>query len=512
MSQPFDKVAAVEYGKFVDAAYTMFEEKPAPPNPLQPTPNIPTGYTLVAWLNMADFFLNDDTPKFYGFIAQENANAKSFVVAIRGTEGFMEWWDDFQFIKTPFVRVPGAGSVATGFLKIYDTLAVVPVPALGLGGGPGASLPGKFSEQVAQLVHAAAALSGGGSSLSDLSSAQVVVTGHSLGSALCTLYVMENTTSGTVRNPTICTFASPRVGDGTFVAAFNALGLTSWRVVNKPDLVPNLPPDFFGYGHVNAQTLVDSTGKVKSTLGCAHAMATYLSMLDPTLSVDTGCAPAPEDSDLAPDGGGGGAPLGGGSAPTARATLQPLVEPLGHPSLTPLIDVFNQIGMQYQIDPCLLAAIAEAESSWNKLRVSFDGNYGRGLMQIDAGYHSFAEQNVVYEVPTRWVTGGKRTGKAVDVAASVANGALVFDAHENVRYACTALLGPAFAHFAGRADTEVCVIASYNAGVGGVDDAIARGDSPESATYDPNYVQKITNSYSWLGATSRANASSNTSS
>ncbi|MBD5634080.1 MAG: transglycosylase SLT domain-containing protein [Candidatus Eremiobacteraeota bacterium] len=187
--------------------------------------------------------------------------------------------------------------------------------------------------------------------------------------------------------------------------------------------------------------------------------------------------------------------------------MQQLVEPLTHPSLSPLVDVFNTIGKEFDIDPCLLAAIAEEESTWNKLAVSFDGNYGRGLMQIDAGFHPFADQGVVYVEPVQWVNGGGRSGKAVDVAASVKNGALVFDAHSNLRYACSNLLAPAFAHFAGRADCDVCVIASYNAGVAGVDAALAQGRTPESATFDPSYVAKITASHAWLLKTSAANGS-----
>jgi hypothetical protein len=47
-----------------------------------------------------------------------------------------------------------------------------------------------------------------------------------------------------LRLSTSFSFASPKVGDQTFVGAFNQLGLTSWRVVNKQDIVPHLPPLF----------------------------------------------------------------------------------------------------------------------------------------------------------------------------------------------------------------------------------------------------------------------------
>ena len=35
--------------------------------------------------------------------------------------------------------------------------------------------------------------------------------------------------------------------------AFNGLVLTSWRVVNAPDLVPKLPPQILGFTHVNSR-------------------------------------------------------------------------------------------------------------------------------------------------------------------------------------------------------------------------------------------------------------------
>lgn len=184
-----------------------------------------------------------------------------------------------------------------------------------------------------------------------------------------------------------------------------------------------------------------------------------------------------------------------------------LTDPLGHPSLSPLIQAFNEIGDEYGVDPCLLAAFAYEESCWNKLAVSFDGNFGRGLMQIDAGWHDFAEQKIVYVTPTRYVTGAGRTGKAVDVAASVAAGAPVFDAHLSLAYACENLIVPALRHFQSRANQVECAIAAYNAGVGAVDDAFARGRGPESATYSSGYIHTILRERETLADLSRKNAS-----
>ena len=99
---------------------------------------------------------------------------------------------------------------------------------------------------------------------------------------------MENAKTSGIANPMLCTFASPLVGDQSFASAFDALGLTSWRIANRPDVVPYLPPAIIGFSHVDALHQVDSSGLVRPTESCRHAMRTYLSLLDVSLS------PAPE--------------------------------------------------------------------------------------------------------------------------------------------------------------------------------------------------------------------------
>jgi hypothetical protein len=120
-------------------------------------------------------------------------------------------------------------------------------------------------------------------------SAAIEVAGHSLGAALATLYTLDNAYTGKINNPALCMFASPAVGDSTFTTAFNGLGLTSWRVVNAPDLVPKLPPQLLGFTHVDTLQQYSSTGKVTPSLACWHALATYLSLIDPTLQPDPSC-------------------------------------------------------------------------------------------------------------------------------------------------------------------------------------------------------------------------------
>ena len=132
--------------------------------------------------------------------------------------------------------------------------------------------------------------------------ASVEVTGHSLGAALATLYVMENAKTEQLANPALCTFASPLVGDATFAAAFKALGLTSWRVDNAQDLVTKIPPAILGFVHVNTEVPVSSAGKVMPFATCWHALVTYLSLIDPTKQPDPGCRlwPAAQPASVAP--------------------------------------------------------------------------------------------------------------------------------------------------------------------------------------------------------------------
>ena len=93
----------------------------------------------------------------------------------------------------------------------------------------------------------------------------VFVTGHSLGGALATLFACELGQSASGPGPardvtvTMYNFGSPRVGDGAFCDAYNALVPDSVRVVNRADLVPTLPA-LLGYRHVERGVRVSVGG------------------------------------------------------------------------------------------------------------------------------------------------------------------------------------------------------------------------------------------------------------
>ena len=274
VSNPFNPKAAILYGQFVKAAYSMYD--PATLTP-PPSADFPAGYQLTAWVTMRDFILGSTDPVFYGFIAQSMTDATQFVLAIRGTSNGVEWWDDFNAaIKTPF-KVPGCGSVGAGFARIYETLEVIERPT-GAATAPAVARSlkpiGGFCQQVAALVRrhvAATARATAGDA-----SGSIEITGHSLGAALATLYTLENALTDKIPNPGLCTFASPFVGDSAFAAAFNGLGLTSWRIVNAPDIVPKSStrdPRLYACQHVAALQFLRQSAAVADLL----ARSGYLS-------------------------------------------------------------------------------------------------------------------------------------------------------------------------------------------------------------------------------------------
>jgi len=281
-----DLIAAVRYGQLVQAAYEMYYADPNNITPAQPS-NFPRGFRLSAWIHMRDFILGSTGPKFYGVIAQSEANTNQFVLAIRGTANGLEWWDDANAaVKTTF-RDPDAGSVASGFARIYDTLEVVDSGPQAAAAPIAPQSMKSFARQVSALVRYHAAAPAQLSSVPP--AASVAVTGHSLGAALATLYAMDNAHSDQLPMPLLCTFASPRVGDARFAASFNELGLASWRVVNAPDIVPHFPPEFLGFSHIDTLQQFSSSGKVRSSPECWHSLSTYLSLINTALQPDPGC-------------------------------------------------------------------------------------------------------------------------------------------------------------------------------------------------------------------------------
>ena len=273
-----DPATAVTWGPFIQAAYEQYVSDPGEVNPSS-IKNMPAGYTLVRTIQMTDFFGPVQTRVFYGFVAVGGA-PKTAVVALRGTASNTEWWDDLHWDLVPFAQVSSGGKVAQGFYDIYNTLGTM-TP----GQQQGTPAPGAFAAEVSRAVASGFA--------ADLDPGlPTVACGHSLGGALGTLLVAD-VTANTPLKPQAWTFASPRVGDAIFAARYGGLSTVSWRIYNQVDVVPYFPIDTSGgYQPVTTGYAINSLGKAHWSLGCAHALNTYLHVLSPpTVPLDPACKP-----------------------------------------------------------------------------------------------------------------------------------------------------------------------------------------------------------------------------
>jgi triacylglycerol lipase len=272
-----DPVTAVTWGPFIQAAKAQYASDPGQVNPAT-IKNMPAGYTLVRTIQMTNFFGPVRSRVFYGFVAV-GGDPKTAVAALRGTVSGMEWWDDFHWDLVPFTQVPGGGKVARGFYDIYTSFGTM-TP------GQQQSTPGIIAADVAR-----AATSGLAAGL-DPGALPLVVCGHSLGGALATLLVADLAANTSLR-PQAWTFASPKAGDAAFAARYAALSTVSWRIYNQADVVPYVPFDASdNYQPVTTGYAINSLGKAKWSLSCAHALNTYLHVLSPaTVPLEPACSP-----------------------------------------------------------------------------------------------------------------------------------------------------------------------------------------------------------------------------
>jgi triacylglycerol lipase len=269
---------AVTWGPFIQAASAQFASDPAQVNPAS-IKNMPAGYTLVRTIQMTDSIGPVHSRVFYGFVAV-GGTPQTAVVALRGTATNIEWWNDFMWDLVPFNQVPNGGKVAQGFHDIYNTFGTMT---------PGQQQPAPGPRTFAASI--AQAATEGLAAEVDPAGLPVVVTGHSLGAALATLLVAD-LNANTPLKPQAWTFASPNVGDAVFAARYAAMSTVSWRIYNQVDVVPYFPVDVFeNYQSVTTGYAINSLGKAKWSLGCAHSLNTYLHVLSPaTVPLDPACS------------------------------------------------------------------------------------------------------------------------------------------------------------------------------------------------------------------------------
>jgi hypothetical protein len=210
---------------------------------------------------------------FFGFVAQSNSDANLYVAAIRGTDGIVEWVIDAEFVPVPHPRHPGC-TVEQGFWNIYQTMSLAN-PATGV------TTHQNAGEGIEEIVGA---------------TGKIVVTGHSLGSALAT-YLAEDLSERLPAKVSACLFASPRTGNLAWAALFNK-NVGDYRLFNYIlDIVTHVPTLSIGFAVLPSVTVIQpATAKagIELSLLCNHHVICYCAMIDnsvarPTIPVDAAC-------------------------------------------------------------------------------------------------------------------------------------------------------------------------------------------------------------------------------
>jgi triacylglycerol lipase len=171
----------------------------------------------------------------FGFVATgkfiQGVERETFI-CFRGTHFLEEWIKDADLPMMDYRFRPSSGRAHIGFQAVYETIRDSVLKSL---------------EKAGKLP--------------------LTIVGHSLGGALATICALDTAISDfAIAPPQIFPIASPRVGDGEFRNEFDVQLPNCIRIVNKPDIVPNvplplprLPPPFpqLDYRHVGVAAVVD---------------------------------------------------------------------------------------------------------------------------------------------------------------------------------------------------------------------------------------------------------------
>lgn len=312
-SQALDLQKATHYARLVNLADAVYRKATTMKQPPKDPANPPAAVYQEA-INDAEFTavvdvdflknynllysvqMNDDTIigiqfAYFGFVAQNKNAPYNYVIAIRGTEAGAEWFDDDLINPLPFKDLANGGQVPAGFLTLFESGQL-----LKPSGVDSNTLPLlKLKDVAANPTWA----------MPDAGKVPTVVCGHSLGCALATLYAIStaNNSGGQSGDLTVYTYASPMVGDQTFVNTYNSSPLQTFRICNVQDAVPTLPiwpgPNLQNlYVQVAGEYPIDSSkypeiyyatdtdSDQKKTLGCAHVLPTYLYVLEKLASMN----------------------------------------------------------------------------------------------------------------------------------------------------------------------------------------------------------------------------------
>lgn len=267
---PINWNSAIQYAVLVQIAESVAPTSSYGPNEIGAIGK--SGYTFLQTL-YGDDLATDIDPHIgdvvtFGFLAV--SATKELVAVIRGTDTILEWLHDASYLMDPCPITGSHGYSEDGFTAVYRSL------------------------RIGQANGTAAAVASIRSYLDSGSATSITICGHSLGGALATLLTIDVALNTSCHTPTAYTFASPRTGEHLFAGAFNAAIPTHYRIVNRQDLVPKLPPILpLPYEHVNTYfELVPAADKINPTIPCMHHLTTYLWLMSQQITGQTAAGTA----------------------------------------------------------------------------------------------------------------------------------------------------------------------------------------------------------------------------
>lgn len=214
-----------------------------------------TGFDDVAW--------GTGEEERYALLYQSATNTNTYLIAFRGTTSVWDAIIDLESVATiPFSpyqnqgNFPNDAHVCEGFNDVYTTKN------------------NQMSASLQTQIFTA---------LQDLTDTptKILITGHSLGGALASLFTLDLAVSMPKVNITSITFASPMVGAGVWQTTYNnTYGLLekTIRVCNGYDWVPRLPPiDFYAIGQEfpASFTVLKNHFEIQDIVLARHALSNY---------------------------------------------------------------------------------------------------------------------------------------------------------------------------------------------------------------------------------------------
>lgn len=263
------RVDAARIQLLIDAsiqAYNAFDSNhPSRWRPDRVTP--PDGFELIDyWTGVDAVFGYDKTVEVYGLVFRSTASPGRYLFAFRGTDSFLDALDDLGMhhqVFRPFntaTTVPSDVLVEGGFQDVYR------------------AADGSVSSMQQQVF---ALLDNYRESRYPVE--ELLVTGHSLGAALSTLFMLDVALSRPDVSARLVNFASPRVGNHHFIPFYEQHvekaheGPRSLRLQNVYDKVPCVPFERSGYAHLREACLIAfypvNHWKKYDVIGCHSSLA-----------------------------------------------------------------------------------------------------------------------------------------------------------------------------------------------------------------------------------------------